>query len=199
MRVTFGQYRSGIKDPTSVTAGFPAHDFPSPWAIAAKSVRTFHVEGETQARQGLERGFSGYWSSTAQARGWAAAIKQCFENYARMSAPDVRSVFTVGFKGVLDIGNDQLSLYVDVLLLNATGYVGRVVLWDDFSYTRSHASLLATPVAAALGNELGEERIAGVEIWHLRTGTQHWIAADEALARRAEMNNLIASFVEANG
>lgn len=92
------------------------------------------------------------------------------------------------------IGRDTVAVTVDVVVLDPSGYVGRYVLWDKPDLTAADAELLAGPIVRALEQELGKERVVGVELWHLRSGGQMFVASSTAVARLGEADLIIDSY-----
>lgn len=87
-----------------------------------------------------------------------------------------------------------MGVSLDVVLLDPNGYVGRYLLWDTPPLTQQDAEVLAAPVVLALRQELGADRVAGVEVWHLRSGTQIFVDTQAALGRVAEVERIVAAY-----
>lgn len=196
-RLTFGIYRRGIRQPgfaLSSTIGDPP--FPTPMAIAAAAVTRYHREGPHEARLRLRRSFanSSYWGSSGspQARGWAAAIVSSFETYVRLAEPDGRAAFAVGLRRDVMLGGHDVGVYVDAVLLDVAGYVGRIALWDRASLTSELAVYYAVPPFLALEEEMGEGRVAGVHLWHLRTGERQLVPRGVCAAHVAQATRLVS-------
>src|SRR5665648_166994 len=134
MRLTYGIYRSAVRDPAvRLTAFVNQRPFPTPYAMATSAIRRFHTEGAREARRYLHEAFrqSAYWGSSGrpQQRGWADAIRACLANYESMAGGDTRTVAVTGLTSDVPYGPDEVSVTVDVVLLDpAGGYVGRVLL-----------------------------------------------------------------------
>lgn len=183
-RLTFGIYRKGVRQPgftLSSTVGDPG--FPTPMTTATAAIVRYHREGAAEALRWLRRSFanSDYWGprGTPQARGWANAIVTCFERYIQLADRDGRDAFTVDLKHDIDIGTHVVGAHADAVLLDEDGYLGRVALWDLAPLTAELAVQYATPVFLALEEMLGEGRVVGVQVWHLRSGDTH-LASGEA-------------------
>lgn len=201
MRVTFGTFRSAARNPglrASEMAGRPT--FPTPAAIASASIVRYHREGRSAAWRRLNQAFqrSDYWgpNGNAQARGWADSIRNCFNTYADRADQDHRQVFWTRFRRDVRFASHELSAAADIVLLDDVGYTGRLVLWDTPELTRDLAELMACPIVIALGDGLGANRISGVEVWHLRSGTQVAVGSHDALRRSAQVSRILADFAD---
>lgn len=184
-RITFGLYRRGVREPTitlSATAG--GYIPPTPFQSASAAVKRYHREDGSAAATALDRSLlsSDYWGSggTAQAQGWADAIRRCFDVYRQMADADPRPAFACGLSRSLDLPPDELAVYVDVVLFDPRGYVPRIVLWDTADLTNDRAVLYAGPVWRVMEDELGDDRVPEVEVWHLRSGVQRVVDAATA-------------------
>ena len=93
------------------------------------------------------------------------------------------------------VGANTVGVSIDLVLLDAAGYVGRLILWDVPPLTQELAELLALPAVAALRAELGDDRVAGVEVWHLRDGTQVLVDAPTAAARLDDASRIVGTYV----
>ena len=196
-RLTYGIYRKGVREPgftLSSTQDSPA--FPTPMPIAAAAVARYHRDGETIARQELNRSFRGspYWgpSGSPQARGWASAILSRFERYAHLATADGREAFAVDLKRDVAIGPHVVGVHVDAVLLDEDGYAGRIALWDRAVPTREVALYYAVPAFLALEDALGEGRVAGIQVWHLRSGQCAFAARDACNAAVMSVTRLVA-------
>lgn len=196
-RLTFGIYRKGVRQPgftLSSTLGNPG--FPTPMSTANAAIVRYHREGVTEARRQLRRAFadSSYWgpSGSPQARGWASAIVTCFERYIQLAQRDGRDAFAVDLRHDVGIGTHVVGAHVDAALLNEDGYVGRIALWDLAPLTTELAVRYAVPAFLALEEELGEGRVIGVQVWHLRTGDTHFAPADACNAELPRVTRLVA-------
>jgi hypothetical protein len=195
-RITFGLYRRGVRQPgftLSSTVGDPS--FPTPIAIASAAVARFHREGADPASRRLRQSFasSSYWgpNGTPQARGWGSAIVESFDRYIVLAREDGREAFTVDIKHDVQIGSHVVGTHVDAVLLDDDGYVGRIVLWDRAALTGDLARAYSVPVLLALEDQLGEGRVAGVQVWHLRTGDIYFVTADSCNAALPTVTRLV--------
>jgi hypothetical protein len=93
------------------------------------------------------------------------------------------------------VGPHIVGVVVDVILLDPAGYVARHVLWDRPELTQENAELLAAPICSALLGELGEDRVVGVEVWHLRSGTQRFVDMNTAMARLPEVGAIVEDYL----
>lgn len=74
----------------------------------------------------------------------------------------------------------MLGVRADVVLLDAAGYVPRLVLWDKNDLTYGRAIEYGAPVWRAMEDELGDGRVAAVEVWALRGPTQITVTPAQA-------------------
>jgi hypothetical protein len=165
---------------------------------ATSAVRRFHRDGTAVATAQLNGAFdrSGHWgpNGSPRARGWADAIRACFQTYVELAARDGRPTLGSPVTTDIGVGGDAIGVSLDVVLLDRAGYVGRYLLWDRPDLTRDDAEMLAAPVVRALQQELGEDRVAGAEIWHLRSGDQMFVDVPTALARLAEIEAIVDDY-----
>jgi len=163
--------------------------------IAAAAIARYHREGAQTALRRLRRAFadSSYWgpAGSPQARGWASAIVTSFERYIQLAARDGRDAFAVDLKRDVSLGSHVVAVHLDAVLLDDDGYVGRIVLWDTAAVTADLAVMYATPPLMALEDELGEGRITGMQVWHLRTGERYFASSDSCSAAMARVTQLV--------
>ncbi len=200
-RVTLAELKSASRDvskrrsPPGTTTGFP-----TPMPTAASGVRRLHREGSTRATVVLNQAFdrSQHWGPNGppQAKGWANSIRESFDTYVEMSGDDSRPVLGYTIDRNVQVGTHEVGVKIDVILLDDLGYVGRYLLWDIPVPSADEAALLAAPIVVALEEELGEGRVAGVEVWHLRTETPFYVSSDDALSRLGEAAAIVARYVE---
>jgi hypothetical protein len=166
-------------------------------ASATGAVARYHRKGATEASRQLRRAFadSQYWgaSGSPQARGWAHAIVTCFDRYVRLADDDGRDAFAVDLKLDVAVGAHVVGIHVDAVLLDDDGYVGRILLWDLAPVTADLAVQYAVPVFLALEGQLGEGRVVGVQVWHLRTGGAYFASADACNAALPRVTQLVAA------
>lgn len=195
-RLTFGSYRKGLREPGfTLSSTVDSSTFPTPMAIAAAAVARYHREGQTEALRSLRRSFanSSYWgpSGSPQAQGWANAIATSFGRYVHLAERDGRDSFAIDLKRDVAIGVHIVGVHIDAVLLDEDGYVGRIALWDKAAITSELAVQYAVPALLALEEELGEGRIAGVQVWHLRTGDCHLASGDACNTEVARVTRLV--------
>jgi hypothetical protein len=154
------------------------------------SVRTFHRDGEIAAQSALDRGLSGHFGKPENRR-QADRARLMFGNYVRLSEADGRGAFDFDIAGDLAIGDDTLSVSVDLALLDPNGYAGRIMLWDQLPCDREAALTIAGPAFQLLVNELGTGRTDNVEVWHMPAPARFAFNASEAAAALTRMPMLI--------
>jgi len=168
--------------------------------VASSAIRRFHREDPQVAREYLVETFrrSPYWgaSGPAQARGWAASIVESFDAYVELANGDTRRALgsTVTAEAVL--GEHSVGVSLDVVLLDDEGYVARHVLWDVPELTDGDARLQAAPIVLALQAELGDDRVAGVEVWHLRSRKRVFVSRDEALGELDRVRSIVERYLQ---
>jgi hypothetical protein len=91
---------------------------------------------------------------------------------------------------------DELAVYIDVVLLDPAGYVPRLVLWDTNELTRNLAVQYAASAWSVLEDELGEDRVAHVEVWSLRAPTQLVVTPAEARSAMTDVARTVRSLVQ---
>lgn len=202
-RVTFSMYRVGVREPATTLASYGAANagapIVTPAATARASIVRHHRESPAAARAQLHRSFrdSDYWGPKGrpQAQGWAAAIRRCYDTYARLTEHDTRPAITTRLERDIPLGPDALAVYVDVVLLDPAGYVPRLVLWDDNALTADRALAFGAPAWRAVEDELGAGRVAQVEIWSLREPTQRIITPAQARAAMPDVARIVHRLV----
>jgi hypothetical protein len=118
-----------------------------------------------------------------------------FEAYIELASEDTRPVLDSGVTTEVRLGVHSVRVSIDVILLDPQGYVGRHVLWDTSDLTVDDAQLQAAPIVAALESELGSGRVAGVEVWHLRSGAQVFVSSRDATRRLPEVERIVADYL----
>lgn len=201
-RVTLSEFKVATRDRSARrTAADPRNRPPvTPMPQAQAAIRRFHQFGEARATSVLHQTFerSPYWGPTGNpsARGWANSIKGCFATYVRMASADVRPYVTTPMRRDVELGPHAIGVAPDAVLIDPLGYVARLVLWDTPETSQDEASLLAAPIVAALEAELGAGRTVGVEVWHLRSGSQFFVPAADALARLPDAASILNAYMD---
>jgi hypothetical protein len=99
-----------------------------------------------------------------------------------LDVADGRRSYDVGVKQAVTVSGEILNVYMDALVYAAAEHTARIALWDIPQPNVAEASVMASPIVAALEEEVGEERAHSVAFWHLRTGTVIEVSAAEARA-----------------
>jgi hypothetical protein len=197
-RLTLGLFKNAARNP-SARARDTGDGFPTPMSTANAAVRLHHQRGVAAAHIYLNGSFdrSGYWgpSGPPQARSWANNIRECFQTYQEMAGEDRRPTLGMPIKTDIQFGANSVGITVDVVLMDSEGYVGRYPLWDVPSLTRDDAELLACPIALGMGQELGRDRIVGVDLWHLRDAETIFVPAASAIARANDVAEILARYL----
>jgi hypothetical protein len=192
MRVSPGDLRSGLTDAAFV---IPTQrpTIVSTYSVTTKAVRVFHTEGSIAAEEYLTQAFAGSaWRSGANATK-ARVARNSFANYRRRAAADPRPAALGDPRASIQVAGHTVGAGCDVVTLDPGGHTGRLCIWSIIprALTQDELSLLACPVVIALGNELGDETISGLEIWMLRTDEVARVDAGEALAQLTVLNTLV--------
>lgn len=184
MSVSFGIFRRAVREPTfrNEPGGSPPI---TPISTFRKAVRVYHREGVDRALASPTL-TSPHWRLPGRGRTLANNYRDCLQRYIALDALDARTFVDAGITETVVLGNDEVNVVLDVILLNRTGHVGRVLLWDTSILDRRLAQITAAPALLALQQLVGESRAQTIEIWHLRSGTQFEFTAHEALAELPE-------------
>jgi hypothetical protein len=114
-----------------------------------------------------------------------------FRGYVALADSDGRQAFDFDVTGELDVGDDELSVSVDLALIDPNGYAGRIILWDQQPCDREAALTIAGPALALLARELGSDRVDNIEVWHMPSRARFAFDADEARAALARIGVLL--------
>jgi hypothetical protein len=112
-----------------------------------------------------------------------------------MAAGDGRRALGSTITSDVPIDGNSIGVIIDVILLDPHGYVGRYVLWDKPPISTPEAELTAAPVVLAMQEELGENRVVGVEVWHLRSRSAFFVSREQAIQRLEEVAAIVNSFL----
>lgn len=199
-RVSFGMYRKGVREPgTTLTSAGATFMPPTPMPTATATIVRHHRDGSPAASAWMERSYrnSSYWGQggSPQALGWANAMRTCYATYVELTRGDARPAFAAGLNRDLALPPDELAVHVDVVLLDRGGYVPRLVLWDSNELTQALAVTYAAPAWRVMEDELGDGRIAHVEVWSLREPRQATVSPDEARAAMDTVERVVYRLV----
>jgi hypothetical protein len=167
--------------------------FPTTTSSLGAAVRLYHTEGLEAAQKQLNIGLSGYFAQQGSPTGKARTAHKNFDRYVALAERDDREVFGTNVRMNISIHQHEFSVQADVLLLDPDGYVGRVLLWgaDASSLTLTQLELLATPVILALREELGHDRIVGIDMWQIRSERIVTISAEQADANLGQLVSML--------
>lgn len=198
-RVTFGMFRKGVREPGTTLASAGANFVPpTPMPTATATIVRHHREGPAIAGARMDRSYreSDYWGQrgTPQA-GWANAMRTCYATYVELTDGDTRPAFATGLSRDLLLPPDELGVHIDVVLLDSDGYVPRLVLWDNNDLTPALAVRYAAPAWKVMEDEMGDGRVAYVEVWSLRAPTQITVSPDEARAAMDDVARVVHRLV----
>lgn len=203
-RVPFSMYRKGVREPattmTSAAAANAGFTLVTPMRTAQSAIVRHHRDSPAAARAQLHQSFrnSDYWgpNGTPQARGWARAIRELYDVYDVLTQGDPRTAFAYGVERDIALGVDALGVRADVVLLDPAGYVPRIVLWDKNDLTYARAIAYGAPVWRAMEDELGDGRVAAVEVWALRGPTQITVTPAQASAAMGQVSRTVHRLVQ---
>lgn len=160
------------------------------------TITRHHLEGPEVARDYMVNSFrnSNYWGAngTPQSRGWAQSTLRSYDAYALMTGDDTRAVVATGVRRELPVPPNTLNMRIDVVLLDPHGYVPRVILWDRPELTEERALLYAAPILFVAEEELGQGRIAEVELVHTRSASRVIVSASDARAASQGMSGTVS-------
>lgn len=196
-RISFGEYRSGVRQPSfRAVPGRAGPSYPTTTPFQWGAIARHHGQSPQAAREYLVERIrtSPYWGpgGTPQHQGQAETTLRSYDNYASMTSNDERPVIATGLTRDLEIPPNVLGVRTDVLLLDPAGYVPRLVLWDTNDLTPELAILYAAPLLLAAEDELGEGRVAHIEVFHVRSATQMIVPAGDARAAQLNMEATVA-------
>ena len=200
-RITLGELKKAARNPAErrAPASSSSRPIPTPYPMASSAVRQYHRHGVEVAMRYLERviGSSDYWGpgGRAGAQSWAGAVIDAFENYVVMADGDEREFVDTTVRADVGVGDHAVGITLDVVLLDPRGYIGRLPLWDKPLPDEAEAEVLAAPLVAGLQHHLGEDRIPGVEIWHLRSQTELFVESDNAIARMPQVRDIVGRYL----
>lgn len=194
MRVSPSDIRSGIAD-TDYRVPASRTPIPTPHSVITRAVRLLHTagHGETAAVEYLdERLSTDFWRKDGNATK-ARNARASFDNYRRRALADARVAVPGDHNATVAVGPHVVAAGCDVVLVGDRGYDGRLCLWgiQERPLSEAELALLACPIVLALDNELGEDRIGGLEIWFLRSDVATYIPAEHARARIADFETLV--------
>lgn len=198
-RVTLGEVKNAARDRALRRPASGAGQlFPTPMPTATSAVRRLHRDGAAAAIAQLNGSFdrSSHWGPKGppQARGWADSTRRSFQTYVDLASQDSRPTLGTSVTADVVVGTNAIGVSLDVVLLDPNGYVGRYLLWDRPELTQDDAEMLAAPVVRALQQELGADRVAGAEIWHLRSGSQIFVDTATALGRLSQTEAVVDDY-----
>lgn len=199
-RISFSDYRSGVREPNfRIVAGNGNQGWPTPTSTQWATIKRHHQESPAAARNYMVNSFrnSNYWgpNGTPQSRGWAESTLRSYDTYALMTRDDTRPVVATGVRRELPIPPNTLNMRVDVILLDPRGCVPRVILWDKPKLTEERALLYAAPILLLAEEELGQGRIAEVELIHTRTADRAVVSVSDARDALEDMAGTVRRIV----
>lgn len=192
MRVSPGDLRQGIIDPTfAIPKDKPT--VATPHSILTKAVRVFHEEGVEAADRYVIGAFEKPTWKSPRTRTKARNAIASFENYKTMAMGDPRPVAIGDQRATVHVAGHQVSAGYNVVVLDDAGVAGRYCVWSiiERPFANHELALLTCPIVLALGEELGEERVLGVDFWFLRTNTRAHVSAEAAVGALPDLNRIV--------
>ena len=192
MRLTSYDLRRAIVDP-DYRRPLQRRPFPTTTSPLRAAVAAYHREGAEAAQKQLNVGLSGYFAQPGAPSVKARMAQVNLDTYINLATQDTREAFDTGVGVDLDFGAHQLFVTLDVLLFDASGYAGRLLLWGDDanSMTLENLELLATTGILAMRQELGEDRIVGVDVWKIRSRSNASVPNARAEVYSGELQNIV--------
>lgn len=192
MRVSPGDLRQGLTDPKYA---IPRSKSPivSPHSILTKAVKVLHQEGVAEADAYITTALNTPGWKTSRTRTKAQNALASFHNYKGMAAEDTRPVAIGDSHSSVIIAGHNVAAACNVVVLDDAGVEGRVCIWSvvERPFTDAEMALLTCPIVLALGDELGADRVLGVDFWFLRANAQTFVDSEKALAALPELNTIV--------
>jgi hypothetical protein len=199
VRFTFSQYRdvarrggTGWRPPSP--GGRPS---PVP-SVRRRAIALYHRDGISAALGylGGQRGSPGLTnmlrSRSAQQRAIAENARTGFDHYISMDMADGRPWSNVDVRAEVTLGENAVAVEIDVVVEDASGYSGRLLLWDQARMTLDRAELYAAPCFLGMDERLGTGIPSDeIEVWHLLSKEQLVISRRYALERLGDVRNYL--------
>ena len=159
---------------------------------AGACIRRVHSESVEMARSRFASKNGHYLFGGGPAGAAARAYRQYLERYISLDGTAAEAV-DLPSKGVavsFEPGNIVRSRPDVVLGPNEDDeYEVRVLLWDELALDRASAEMIALPALEYVRNTLGSDAV--VCVWQLATQQEEIVSADEADARRPDVEALL--------
>lgn len=120
-----------------------------------------------------------------------------FARYVEMDrAADLKFVRS-GLRSIVGLGSHSVGANVTCVFENKHGhFVGRIVFWDKQEFDPAHSRQLALPEIRALQETFSASLTSGVDVWHVASGTQAFVAANDAISTTTSVEELLDSIEE---
>lgn len=159
------------------------------------AVRRVHNETPEIALSNLAGTLRKYFLSGGQPAQTARHYQECVETYIAWDGQAAPATETPARGKSIGYDGGIVRARPDVILGDdGTGeYEVRVLLWDELPLKRDSAELIALPAVERVEETYGPGKVAVVNVFHLATNDLEQVAADSAHARRADVEELLAS------
>jgi hypothetical protein len=172
MRVKFGAFRSGVRNPGFSLSG-PGVRWRTPYPTRRRALRVYHEDGLDAAHAVWDEAMRDDYAAPGRLRTTALNTRRSFNRYVRWDQEDGRPFADHEVGVELDVGANVLAVTVDVVVLDPAGVSGRILLWDLYGCTGEQSGILAAVACPALEEVYGGGRVPSVEVWDLR-GDRRW-------------------------
>jgi len=164
-------------------------------ATSHAAVRRVHNESPARARAVLAGKLRRFFLAGGRAAQTAQRYRECVETYIHWDGEAAPAAETPSKGSPIAYDGGIVRARPDVILGDEdTGeYEVRILLWDELPLDKDSAELIALPVVERVEGTYGEGRISVVKVLHLATNQLQEVAADSAHARRADVEELLAS------
>lgn len=159
------------------------------------AIRRVHKESPARARAVLAGKLRRFFLAGGRAAQTARRYQECVENYIAWDGQAAPATETPSKGTPIAFNGGIVRARPDVILGDdETGeYEARVLLWDELPLDQDSAELIALPVIERVEDTYGEGKVSSVKVLHLVTNHLQEVAADSARARRADIEELLAS------
>jgi hypothetical protein len=158
-------------------------------------VRLLHKAGPTEAKSYLAASKVGEWTghSFRPLASNATAVVNGFEWYASQDAADGRATIDIDKKAVVDLGDGQVEVRLDVVLADGDDLAARAVLWDAPTIAEATGPVVACAFAHALEALYPGRAFTTVGVWQARRQQLVEVPFDTAIAQTAAASAILAS------
>lgn len=171
--------------------GMPPHmrPFVSP---RRASVTKYHTGGSSFAHDYIEGAMSRMLEHPNPGmRGIARKTIELVDTYTALAEADGSRLICCNSCSYVVLGTHSVDARLDVVLQRNSQTVGRLVFFDEAEIAPHTADLLSLPYYRALENEYGTGNVAGVQVWHLRSGRMYESTRDDVEQTVEEVSSIL--------